>query len=151
MDDGTNEFSSPAINCQSRNIQVLGDRIHGSAVLNQKRNNIGVPQAGGNVQRRLILSRLSIDLCSVSQQNSYNIGLIGSSGQMEGRLPPNGGHISVGHVLNQIDDNVHAPHERGNVQWCQARLEEQEELEQTSSEDSFENSPPLWPQWKHRA
>ena len=42
---------------------------------------------------------------------------------MQRGLTTHGGSVRVGVVLDQVDDDVHVPHERSHVQGSQSRLE----------------------------
>lgn len=41
---------------------------------------------------------------------------------MQRRLPAHGGHVGVGLVLQQVDHDVHAAHERSHVEGSQPGL-----------------------------
>ncbi|KAJ8868894.1 hypothetical protein PR048_030435 [Dryococelus australis] len=58
----------------------------------------------------------SIHLCTIAQQNAYDISLIGTCCKMERGLPTHRRHVRVGVMLQQVDDDVHAAHEAGHVQ-----------------------------------
>jgi len=63
---------------------------------------------------------LSIHLCPTAQKDADNVCLVSSSCQMEGCLSTNCWDIWISIVLQQVDDNVHAAHEAGHMQWCEA-------------------------------
>lgn len=67
-------------------------------------------------------SCLSVDIGTISEQDADDVRLICASCQMERSLAPNRRNIGFGSVLNQIDDDVHATHKRGNMQRSQTRL-----------------------------
>lgn len=46
---------------------------------------------------------------------------------MEGGLSTHRGEVGVSVVLYQVDHDVHVTHERGNMEWGQARLLKKEE------------------------
>ena len=64
----------------------------------------------------------SVNLCSISQEDSDDVGLIGSGGQMQGCLTSNCLGVRVCAVLDQVDDDVHVSHEGWHVKGCQAGL-----------------------------
>lgn len=66
---------------------------------------------------------LSIHLCPIAQKDANDVCLICSSCQMEGSFSTNSGDIWICIMLQQVDNNVHAAHEAGHMQWCESRLE----------------------------
>ena len=68
--------------------------------------------------------RSSVHLRSVSEQDSDDVCLVGSGRQMERRLSADRRFVRRGLVLDQVDHDVHAAHEGGNVEWGQAGLKD---------------------------
>lgn len=66
----------------------------------------------------------SINLRSISQQYSYDVGLVSPGCQMQRGLAPNRRHVRVGLVLQEEYHDVHAPHETRHVKGRQARLQQ---------------------------
>lgn len=78
-----------------------------------------------DVQRHFMIcthSSPGVHLGSVAEQNSYDVRLIGTGGQMERRLSSHRRQVRVGFVLQQEYHDVHASHETGDVQRSEARL-----------------------------
>ena len=71
---------------------------------------------------RATYSSSGVHLGVVAQEDAHNVGLVGSGGQMKWRLATHRRCIGARSVLQQVDDNVHAAHETGHMQWSQTRL-----------------------------
>ena len=63
-----------------------------------------------------------VDLGSVPEQDPDDVRLVCPGRQVQRGLPPDGGLVRGRLVLDQVDDDVHAPHEGGHVQRGQAGL-----------------------------
>ena len=57
-----------------------------------------------------------IDFGVVAEENADDIRLVGPGCQMERRLAAHRRRVSVGSLLQQEDDDVHAAHETGHMQ-----------------------------------
>ena len=87
-----------------------------------KNRNLTVTAIGTRKWVKETYSSFSVDICAVPEQDAYDVGLIGASGEMECGLSADGREVGTGAMLDQIDDDVHVSHEWGHMQRREARL-----------------------------
>ena len=92
-------------------VSVTSGGVDGGAMSQQKRNDIGVSEPGGDVQRGLLLLGLGVHCRAVSQQDTNDIGLVGTCRKVQWRLAADRRHVWLRTVLDEEHYDVHAAHE----------------------------------------
>ena len=102
-----------AINvCSTVNVLML-------LVCNNTRSEIA-----GALKKKKYYPSSCVDLCTVSQQDPYDVCLVCSGGQMQGCLTSYCLGVRVCAMLDQVYDDVHVSHEGRHVKRCQTGLKQ---------------------------